>query len=176
VGWANRQFLQNFSSEPIQEGKCYIGSDSLSWGLEINFPNLALRHNNSSTKFEEKIEIGDVLGCAFDVDNKCVYYAINGIWNEKSSIFYFERIYSLTFLGCTPVFSSCQTSDGILPIISFVGQCHFRLNIGDLPFYYEPPTNFSSIFSWISVTREHLYATTNAKVQKKFPQKSLGPT
>ncbi|RWS13212.1 ryanodine receptor-like protein, partial [Dinothrombium tinctorium] len=66
VGWATLEFKPNFE----------LGNDDYSWAFDCNGSRKF--HAGNSEAFGKTINIGDIVGCMLDIDDKTISYSLNG--------------------------------------------------------------------------------------------------
>ena len=129
----------------------YVGSTSESWSYLLSSGNKYT--NAGATAYGNALAVGDVLGCAVDLDNGKLFFAKNGVWqNSADPVAGTGSAFTLP-LGddYSFAFSGVTGGNGVINFgqdSSFAGNKTAQGNaddngIGD--FYYSPPAGYLAL-------------------------------
>eukprot|EP01035_Chromulina_nebulosa_P017758 gene17758-23358_t len=121
-----------------------VGDDIHSWAYDGWRTHL---WHEISTDWGGRWSVGDVVGCAVDLDNNDISFYLNGFGLE---------------IGMGLAYSNIKYHGGIYPCISFNKREKVQFNFGSVPFHFPPPEDnplcesvdddYHSSFNWEAIS------------------------
>jgi hypothetical protein len=98
-----------------------VGDDDMSWATDLDGRSW---HCGGKQTFGKRVEKGDIIGCACDIPNGVISFSLNGSW--------------------VPPFGNAKVDlrldAGVRPAVTIDSKAELRLNFGETPWAFEPPT------------------------------------
>ncbi len=113
----------------------YVGANYDSYGYDNTTGNSW--RSSASTAYGNTYTTGDVIGVAISSGTNgwdgYIWFSKNGVWQNSGD----------PVTGVNPAYTDVRCGIGVTPSVSFNGSASARVNFGDTPFVYTPPTGFT---------------------------------
>ena len=125
-------FLGGWADSPNLNWTDAVGNTSRSYGY-YNTGNV--RNSNSNTSFGATYTVGDVVGCAIDLDNYKIYWSKNGVWQNDA----------VPAAGTGSIYTVSSGYRYFPAVSTYDSNSSVTVNFGQNPFSFLPPDGFQPL-------------------------------
>ena len=125
-------FLGGWADSPNLNWGDAVGNTSRSYGY-YNTGNV--RNSNNNTSFGATYTVGDVVGCAIDLDNYKIYWSKNGVWQNDA----------VPAAGTGSIYTVASGYQYFPAVSTYDSNSSVTVNFGQNPFSFLPPDGFQPL-------------------------------
>ena len=125
-------FLGGWADSPNLNWTDAVGNTSRSYGY-YNTGNV--RNSNNNTSFGATYTVGDVVGCAIDLDSYKIYWSKNGVWQNNA----------VPAAGTGSIYTVSSGYQYFPAVSTYDSNSSVTVNFGQNPFRFLPPDGFQPL-------------------------------
>lgn len=155
IGWTDTWWVATSFEDGHGAG---VGDNLYSWAYDPSQAQIIA--DSRAEEFGRRCKTGDIIGCYVDLDQKVMYFSVNGQWQKP----------------CGLAFNDFALWKGIVPALSVASARHHvssvTVNLGP-NFTFEPYAQATPISSWLARQKENSFRSALRKISERRSNNSV---